>query len=124
MSRAVLPSHWECWSEAREVVRVKCSTCNGKGVISNSCRCNGKGKVLDKEASERIGIPVMKVCERCSGRGYARMKFSTVLEGVRAVTDIKKTVAYEQLQPFFEELVSECHKQESYADVILSRVTK
>lgn len=66
----------------------------------------------------------MKVCERCSGRGYARMKFSTVLEGVRAVTDIKKTVAYEQLQPFFEELVSECHKQESYADVILSRVTK
>lgn len=124
MSRAVLPSHWERWIEAREIVKVKCSTCNGKGVISNSCRCNGKGKVLDKEASERIGLPVMKVCERCSGRGYARMKFSTVLEGVRAVTDIKKTVAYEQLQPFFEDLVSECHKQESYADVILSRVTK
>ncbi len=52
------------------------------------------------------------------------MKFSTVLEGVRAVADIQKTVAYEQLQPFFEELVSECHKQESYADAILSRVTE
>ncbi|MHB5552487.1 antitermination protein [Klebsiella pneumoniae] len=82
------------------------------------------GKVLDKETSERLGLPVMKVCDRCSGRGYARMKFSTVMEGVRAVADIKKTAAYEQLKPFFEELVSECHKQESYADVILSRVTK
>ncbi len=39
------------------------------------------------------------------------MKFSTVMEGVRAVADIKKTAAYEQLKPFFEELVSECHKQ-------------
>lgn len=121
MSRAVRPSNWECWSE---VVKVKCPACNGKGAISNSCRCNGKGKVLDKEASERLGLPVMKVCDRCSGRGYARMKFSTVLEGVRAVADIQKTVAYEQLQPFFEELVSECHKQESYADAILSRVTE
>ncbi|HHF9259495.1 TPA: antitermination protein, partial [Escherichia coli] len=109
---------------AREVVRVKCKPCNGKGVISNSCRCHGKGKVLDKAESDRQGVPVMKACDRCGGRGYARLKFSTVIEGVNTVAEIKKTAAYEQLQPLFEELVAECHKQESMADSILSKVTR
>eukprot|EP01133_Synstelium_polycarpum_P029541 gene29541-36218_t len=112
MSRAVRPSDWESWTQAREVVRVKCKPCNGKGVISNSCRCHGKGKVLDKAESDRQGVPVMKACDRCGGRGYARLKFSTVIEGVNTVAEIKKTAAYEQLQPLFEELVAECHKQE------------
>ncbi|HGO5395298.1 TPA: antitermination protein [Raoultella planticola] len=124
MSRAVRPSDWESWNSVRETVKVKCAPCNGKGVVSNSCRCHGKGKVLDKLESERQGVPVMKACDRCGGRGYARLKFSTVLEGVRTVADIKKTSAYEQLQPFFEALVAECHKHEAYADVVLSKVTK
>lgn len=118
------PSDWESWTQAREVVRVKCKPCNGKGVISNSCRCHGKGKVLDKAESDRQGVPVMKACDRCGGRGYARLKFSTVIEGVNTVAEIKKTAAYEQLQPLFEELVAECHKQESMADSILSKVTR
>jgi hypothetical protein len=121
---AVRPSDWESWTQAREVVRVKCKPCNGKGVISNSCRCHGKGKVLDKAESDRQGVPVMKACDRCGGRGYARLKFSTVIEGVNTVAEIKKTAAYEQLQPLFEELVAECHKQESMADSILSKVTR
>lgn len=124
MSRAVRPSDWESWTQAREVVRVKCKPCNGKGVISNSCRCHGKGKVLDKAESERQGVPVMKACDRCGGRGYARLKFSTVIEGINTVAEIKKTAAYDQLQPLFEELVAECHKQESMADAILSKVTR
>ena len=123
MSRAVGPGDWEKWSSVREVVKVKCKTCDGKGVISNSCRCHGKGKVLDKDESERQGVPVNKTCDRCGGRGYARLKFSTVLEGIRTVTDIKKTSGYEQYQPLFEDLVGECHKQESYADTMLSKVT-
>jgi hypothetical protein len=45
----------------------------------------------------------MKACDRCGGRGYARLKFSTVIEGVNTVAEIKKTAAYEQLQPLFEE---------------------
>lgn len=124
MSRAVRPSDWESWTQAREVVRVKCKPCNGKGVISNSCRCHGKGKVLDKAESDRQGVPVMKACDRCGGRGYARLKFSTVIEGINTVAEIKKTAAYDQLQPLFEELVAECHKQESMADSILSKVTR
>lgn len=124
MSRAVRPSDWESWTQAREVVRVKCKPCNGKGVISNSCRCHGKGKVLDKAESDRQVVPVMKACDRCGGRGYARLKFSTVIEGINTVAEIKKTAAYDQLQPLFEELVAECHKQESMADAILSKVTR
>ncbi|HEG1756432.1 TPA: antitermination protein, partial [Enterobacter kobei] len=81
-------------------------------------------KVLDKAESDRQGVPVMKACDRCGGRGYSRLKFSTVIEGVNTVAEIKKTAAYEQLQPLFEELVAECHKQESMADSILSKVTR
>lgn len=124
MSRAVRPSDWESWSQAREVVRVKCIPCNGKGVISNSCRCHGKGKVLDKKETELQGVPVIKVCERCMGRGYARLKFSNVLEGVRTVWDVKKTTAYDHIQPLFELLVEECHRQEGYAESALKSVTK
>ncbi|WP_352435434.1 antitermination protein [Citrobacter sedlakii] len=95
-----------------------------KGVISNACRCHGKGKVLDYKKTEEQGVPVMKVCDRCTGRGYARLKFSNVLEGVRTVWDVKKTTAYEHLQPLFELLVEECHRQEGYAENALKSVTQ
>jgi len=76
-----------------------------------------------KKKTEEQGVPVMKVCDRCTGRGYARLKFSNVLEGVRTVWDVKKTTAYGQLQPLFELLVEECHRQEGYADSALKSVT-
>ncbi|EGQ5283230.1 antitermination protein [Enterobacter hormaechei] len=124
VTKGVYPSYWEEWKSVRENARVLCKACNGKGVISNACRCHGKGKVLDKAESDRQGVPVMKSCDRCGGRGYARLKFSTVIEGVNTFAEIKKTAAYEQLQPLFEDLVAECHKQESMADSILSKVTR
>lgn len=120
----VCPSYWEEWKSVRETARVLCSACNGKGVISNACRCHGKGKVLDKKETEMQGVPVMKVCERCTGRGYARLKFSNVLEGVRTEWDVKKTTAYDHIQPLFELLVEECHRQEGYADSALKSVTQ
>lgn len=123
-TKGVFPSYWEEWKSVRETARVMCNTCNGKGVISNACRCHGKGKVLDKKATELQGVPVMKVCERCTGRGYARLKFSNVLEGICTTWDVKKTTAYEQVQPLFELLVEECHRQESYADSALKSVTR
>lgn len=124
VTKGVYPSYWEEWKSVRERARVLCKACNGKGVISNACRCHGKGKVLDKAESDRQGVPVMKPCDRCGGRGYARLKFSTVIEGINTVAEIKKTAAYDQIQPLFEELVAECHKQESMADSILSKVTR
>ncbi|EBO5792761.1 antitermination protein [Salmonella enterica] len=124
VAKGVFPSYWEEWKSVRESARVLCKACNGKGVISNACRCHGKGMVLDKEKTDKQGAPVMKVCDRCTGRGYARLKFSNVLEGVRTVWDVKKTTAYDHVQPLFELLVEECHRQESYADSALKSVTK
>lgn len=96
-----------------------------EGVISNACRCHGKGKVLDKEQTERQGVPVMKDCPRCQTRGYARLKFSTVLDAMKIVAPgIGKTTAYEHIKPFFELLVSECHKQESKTETMLNKVTR
>ncbi|HAK1939225.1 TPA: antitermination protein [Salmonella enterica] len=123
VTKGVYPSYWEEWKSVRETARVLCSACNGKGVISNACRCHGKGQVLDKAETDRLGAPVMKECERCAGRGYARLKFSIVLDGVRTVWDVKKTTAYQHVQPLFELLVEECHKQEGYADNALRAVT-
>jgi len=112
-------------SKKRETVRIICHVCKGKRVISNACRCHGKGKVLDKEQTERQGVPVMKDCPRCQSRGYARLKFSTVLSAVQIASPaIGKTTGYDHVKPFFELLVSECHKQEAVTENMLSKVTK
>lgn len=110
--------------EVKEIVRVLCKPCGGKKVVSNSCRCHGKGKVVNKDKTEALGgIPVWEDCDKCSGRGYRRLKFSTVLEAIQTAWDVKKTFAYDHVQPFFEMLVSECHKEEAIADLMLSKVT-
>jgi hypothetical protein len=120
-----IPSLYEAHRQVREVQRVLCNTCKGKGVVSNSCRCHGKGKVIDKERMEaQGGVPVWKECSRCQGRGYARLKFSTVVEAIKTAWEVKKTTAYDHIQPLFEILVTECHKEESYADSVLSKVTQ
>ncbi|WP_183059298.1 antitermination protein [Salmonella enterica] len=107
--------------EARESVRILCRECKGKKVISNACRCHGKGKVQDIEQ----GVPVWKTCERCSGRGYSRLKFSAVLAGLREVwPELKKTTAYNEVQPFFEMLVTHCHREEAAAERELREVTR
>lgn len=111
-------------TQRREVVRLLCKPCGGKGVISNACRCHGKGVVLDKEQTDLQGVPVQKECPKCSGRGYARFKFSTVLEAVQLIAPtIGKTTGYDHIKPLFEVLVSECHIQEAHAEGMLSKVT-
>jgi hypothetical protein len=42
-----------------------------------------------------------------------------VLNGVEGLilAEIKKTTAYDHIQPLFEELVAECHRQEGYAEM-------
>lgn len=110
--------------EVREVTKVTCPACKGKAVISHSCRCNGRGEVLDKVESERQGVPVYKTCQKCSGRGYSRLKFTDVLEQLNTVVVIPKTSGYDNIKPVFEHLVEECFKEEAHAEVILQFVTK
>ena len=124
ITKGVFPSYWEEVKAVREVVKVLCPTCKGKKVISNACRCNGRGKVLDKALTDKTGIPTMKECGKCSGRGYARLPAEQVrkalaLEGL----EIAETTWRREYKPFYEQLVTQCHKEESVADAMLAAVT-
>lgn len=120
----ITPALYEKYREVREITKVTCPTCKGKAVISHSCRCNGRGEVLDKAESERQGMPVYKTCPKCSGRGYSRLKFTDVLERLNTVVAIAKTSGYDNIKPVFEHLVEECFKEEAHAEIILQFVTK
>ena len=110
--------------QVREAVKVRCTPCGGKGVISNACRCHGKGVVLDEEQSKLQGVPVTKTCPKCSGRGYARLPGEAVRRAAGyAVMSISEATWRRNFKPFYESLIIQCHKEESYADSLLSRVT-
>lgn len=119
----VIPATYASFRSVREVTKVACPTCKGKAVISHSCRCNGRGEVLDKVESEKQGVPVYKTCPKCSGRGYSRLKFTDVLEQINKVVAIPKTSGYDNIKPIFEHLVEECFREESQAEKMLHKVT-
>lgn len=122
----IQPSAYEVRREVREVKRVLCSACKGKKVISNACRCHGKGVVVDKDATEQQGgVPVFKTCSRCTGRGYARIPAETVRKAISlGILEISQPTWSRHYKPFYELLITECHKEESVADSMLSSVTK
>lgn len=66
----------------KEVIKKACRKCKGKGYVSYSCRCKGRGRVIDKKQTELKGIPIYKDCMKCSGRGYARLPFSSVYKSL------------------------------------------
>jgi len=122
----VIPAEYEVRREVRECVRLLCCECKGKGVVSNSCRCHGKGVVVDKEKTEANGgIPVFKECPRCAGKGYARLPAENVRRAICSVVmALPETTWRRSYKPFYEELVTECHKQEASADIVIAKVTK
>ncbi|QRQ73080.1 antitermination protein [Citrobacter sp. B72] len=112
--------------ERREMVKVLCHKCKGKGVLTNACQCNGKGVVIDKEKTIlQGGVPVYKTCGRCNGRGYARLLPDSVRKYICAtVIDVPETTWRRSYKDFFESLVGECIKQEEYANRMLNKVTQ
>ncbi|MDN0106719.1 antitermination protein [Yersinia rochesterensis] len=121
----VIPAEYEVHRDLREKVKLLCKPCGGKGVVSNSCRCNGKGTVVDKEKSEQQGIPIYKACGKCSGRGYSRLKFADVYEAVREhLPELASSTCYESFKPFYELLVTKCLTEEGVADSMLAKVTR
>nr|WP_217273640.1 antitermination protein [Enterobacter asburiae] len=120
-SRAVRPSDWEEWRKNRELVKVVCKPCNGKGQIKNECRCRGRGEVLDKKKTLlQGGVPSYKTCPRCGGRGYPRLKDTEVFKAL-GVTETTWRRNYKSL---FDALVMWCHKEESFAENVLAKVTR
>lgn len=119
------PSEYEVHRDLREKVKLLCKPCGGKGVVSNSCRCNGKGTVVDKEKSEQQGIPVYKTCGKCSGRGYSRLPSSEACAALEEfVGEILETTWRRNFKPMYEALISKCHAEEGFADAQLHSVTR
>lgn len=120
------PSEYEVCRELREVVRVLCPKCNGKRVIKTACNdCRGRCVVVDKAESERQGVPVKKPCKRCSGRGYERLPASKAYRAIQEyIPDLPESSWRCLYKPFYEQLITECEKQESIAGEQLSKVTK
>ncbi|ARF49636.1 antitermination protein [Pantoea stewartii] len=108
-----------------EMVREKCTRCDGKGRVYARCRCNGTGRVRDLEASKRQGVPVDKECERCSSRGYRRLPSSMAYRSVALlVPDLTQSSWSRNWKPFFEMLVSKCEIEEAHADAVFMKATK
>ncbi|EKN6282908.1 antitermination protein [Yersinia enterocolitica] len=111
--------------EWEEIIDVLCEPCNGKGVISIRCRCNGTGKVRDLEKSKRIGAPVEKECERCSGIGYKRTPSTTAYRAITALLpELTQSSWSRNWKPFYESLVAKCDIEESHAEDEFQRITR
>ncbi|KOP35198.1 antitermination protein [Xenorhabdus sp. GDc328] len=125
MGVEIIPSSYAKFCEVREVVRVACPTCKGKSEVSHSCRCNGRGEVLDAKQTNQLGFPVFKTCSKCSGRGYSRLPAEDVRRVIcDTVMELPETTWRRNFKPFYEGLIQECFKEEEEADSILSKLTK
>jgi hypothetical protein len=110
---------WMEPEEGREIVKVICKPCTGKGRVKNECRCRGRGEVVDKKKSEQQGVPVYSQCRRCAGRGYPRLKDPEIYKAL----GIPETTWRRNYKLFFDRLVTHCHIEEAYADSALGKIT-
>ncbi|MXF49878.1 antitermination protein [Raoultella sp. Lac2] len=110
---------------AVEMTESLCAKCNGAGVISTSCvKCRGRGVALDRKKTDLQGAPVYSSCKQCSGRGYERIPAASCFRAICQFTDaISPGVWDKAIKPFYESLITEIEKEESAADVVLSKVT-
>ncbi|MBI6548455.1 antitermination protein [Xenorhabdus lircayensis] len=114
----------EPWIEVERVGEL-CQQCNGKGVLSNRCRCKGRGLILDEEETTLRGTPVHKVCPRCSGRGYSRVPSSVAYTAIKAlVPGLTQSSWSRNWKPFYEKLTGKCYTEEKHAKTVFDEVTK
>lgn len=108
-----------------EVTKKVCKKCNGKKVISTACRdCSGRCEAIDREETERQGVPVKRACKRCGGRGYERIPASRAFEAVQQVTDDISPATWDKtVKPFYDGLIRTLEREENHAELALQRVT-
>lgn len=110
----------------KEVVRVICKTCRGKGVVSSSCRdCSGRGRAVDRKLTEEQGVPVLGDCKRCCGRGYERILSTDVHRTIEEFTDAVSLDTWKKsVKPFYDGLIGKVEMEESWANAALNQVTR
>lgn len=120
------PSDFEVKRQVKEVVKVLCKSCNGKGVVSAACNdCHGRGKAISKEKSAMQGIPVVDDCQRCGGRGYERVPSTEAYRAICTVTsDISLDTWKKSVKGFYDDLAVVLSIEEEDANRALQAVTK
>lgn len=112
------------WVELQKVKK-QCLHCDGKGALSARCRCNGIGRVLDRKATSVQGAPVFKVCERCSGKGFASRPSTNVHKVILGlVPGLHVRTWTRNWKPFYDGLVQECYCAEGKAEREFERATR
>lgn len=108
-----------------EITRTVCPKCNGKRMIKTACNdCRGRGVAIDKEESERQGVPVRKPCKRCSGRGYERIPSTQAYRAIACITEsISLDTWKKSVKPFYDEMITQLDIEESCANTALRTTT-
>lgn len=120
------PSDFEVKRQVKEVVRVLCSACNGKKVVSCACNdCRGRGKAVNKELTDQQGVPVLTDCKRCSGRGYERIPSTEAYAAVCRITEgITLDTWKKSVKPFYDQLITKFDIEEAWAEAQLKQITR
>ena len=120
------PSDFEVKRQVKEVARILCSVCNGKKVVSCACSdCHGRGKAVNKELTDKQGVPVMADCKRCSGRGYERIPSTEAHAAVCLVTDAITLATWKKsVKPFYDQLITKFDIEEAWAEAQLKQITR
>ncbi|MET3813328.1 antitermination protein [Pantoea sp. UYEF8] len=110
----------------KEVVRVICKTCRGKGVVSSSCRdCSGRGRAVLRKETQQQGVPVMGDCKQCGGRGFERTPSTDAYRAIACLTDAVSLATWEKSgKAFYEQLIGKLEIEESWANAALNHVTR
>lgn len=120
------PSDFEVKRQVKEVVRVLCSACKGKKVVSCACKdCHGRGKVVNQDLTEKQGVPVLADCKRCGGRGYERIPSTEAYAAVCRITDAISVATWEKsVKRFYDKLITKFDIEEAWAEAQLKQITK
>lgn len=100
--------------------------CRSAATPGARCRdCHGTGRAVDREQTEQTGVFVEKVCSRCRGVGFSRQPASLAYRAVHAyIPDLPQRTWSRTIKPLYDALVVQCHKEESAADEVLSKLTR
>lgn len=122
----IIPSQYENRREVREVARVLCQKCKGKGVVSAACNdCHGRGKAVNEKLTKEQGVPVIGNCKRCLGRGYERIPSTEAYTAVCSITEeISLDTWKKSVKPFYDQLITKFDIEESWAESQLKAITR
>ena len=122
----IIPSQYENRREVREVARLLCQKCKGKGVVSASCNdCHGRGKAVNEKLTKEQGVPVIGNCKRCSGRGYERIPSTEAYAAICSITEeISLDTWKKSVKPFYDQLITKFDIEESWAESQLKAITR